>query len=83
MSIVGDYDDSTLYSLAQGGEAGWTNISWAVLEEMAKDGHIRAALDENTYWKRGPDSAKAYPDEVARYAALFKRREAKRDESED
>tara|TARA_R110002020_G_scaffold16849_3_gene59496 strand:+ start:706 stop:1149 length:444 start_codon:yes stop_codon:yes gene_type:complete len=71
VSIVGDYDESRLYTRAQH-EEHWKDVGWEVLEAMVLDGYLRSALDEGTAWRRSALALKGNPEEVAKYNSLFK-----------
>ena len=72
VSLVGDYDESRLYTRAQYEDLEWKDVGWEVLEAMVLDVYLRSALDDATSWMRDPASAREAPEVVAKYAKLFK-----------
>lgn len=48
--IVGDYDESTLYTRAMDS---WDDVSADVLKAMAEDPHLKGVLKARLNWQRG------------------------------
>lgn len=72
VSIVGDYDSSTLYQKAMGevdGDPGWREVSEPIMEALCRDVHAKSALRVRLAW--GKDNSEPGSPERVFYDRMF------------